>query len=135
MDNAIPIRELIQREPWRAGQVWEIGALDPTWLGIDLPTCDGEIEWEKETNWWKCAKCGYCGFWTNTKHHPVQHPYQTFSRYVVLFLIARKAQGYTRAQAFQQMAHAFAAVAKLMISMPAEELVRFVERLRDELTE
>ena len=133
MDNAIPIRELVQREPWRAGQVWEIGALDPTWLGVTPPSCDGEIEWEKGSTWWTCTKCGYCGFWANTQHRAVPDPYHTFARYAVLFLMSRKAQGFTKKQSFQQLAHAFAAVAKLMIGMSANELVRFVERLRGEL--
>jgi hypothetical protein len=131
MDSA-SIEQLVQKEPWRTGQVWTTDALDPAWAG-EQPLCKGEIQWSDNGKWWWCTSCGYCGFWSNTSHHTVKHPYETLLLYGALFIRKRAAQGMSAAQAILQLTHAFSAVAKLMINTAPEDAVRIVERLREDV--
>jgi hypothetical protein len=131
MDSA-DVKELVQREPWRTGQVWTTDALDPAWNG-EPPLCEGEVQWSDNGKWWWCAKCGYCGFWSNTSHHAAKHPYETLVLYGALFIKKRASQGMSAAHAMLQLAHAFSAVAKMMISTAPEDVVRVVERLREDM--
>lgn len=131
MDSA-GIKKLVQREPWRAGQVWTTDSLDPAWEGEPV-LCDGEVAWSDNGQWWWCTKCGYCGFWSNTSHQAAKHPYETLIRYASIFVKKRKKQGMTAQQAVYQLAHAFGALAKLMVNTAPEDVVRLVEKLREDL--
>jgi hypothetical protein len=131
MDDA-EIKELVRREPWRAGQGWQVNALDPTWLGPYNDTlCNGRIEWSGST-WW-CAKCGYCGFLGNTRHPPVRHPHDTLLHNVALFLEKRHKQGRPLQESALQLAHAFGAVTRLLLDAPPNDLVRLVDELKEML--
>ena len=132
MGNATYVEQLVQKEPWRAGQGWLVNALDPTWLGVqDDIECDGTVEWEKGSKWWYCTKCGYCGFWARTQHKAVRHPYNTLLRNIRFFLKKREEQGYTPQQAILQLAHAAGAVTKLLMEHPPDKLSTLIEKIRE----
>jgi hypothetical protein len=132
MDSAISIQDLVQREPWRAGQLWLLSALDPTWSDAQPVQCDGQVEWDQNGRWWYCTSCGYCSFWSNTRHYKAKHPYDIMVRNVILFLKKRLSQGLTTEQAFLQLAHAIGAVAGALLNYQPDDLLKFIERLRKE---
>jgi hypothetical protein len=130
MDNAYGVKDLVQREPWRAGQ-GHVTALDPTWPGYEPPICKGNIIWEKGSKWWWCEKCGHCSFWSTTTHQPARHPLSTFMRNVVFFFQKKAEQGLSGEQALQQLLHAAGMVVKVMAEQPPEGLANFIEKIRE----
>lgn len=131
MYNAFGVKELVQREPWRAGQGRPKNALDPTWAGVPKIPCDGPIEWEAEGRWWWCRKCGHCSCWSTVLHEPAEHPVIIFRRGMELFLQQREKQGLNADQAMLQALHAIGMLLKALAMRPPDSLVGFVDRLED----
>ncbi len=91
MSKTMTLQELAQLEPWRLGKGQPRNALDPTWTPSVLNNpCDGEIDWEGDTEWWVCSKCGYVGSAHYTRHQPIQTP-EFYFLHSVLFYLNRRA--------------------------------------------
>ena len=92
MSEPASLQELAQLEPWRLGKGQPRNALDPTWRPSVLNNlCNGEIDWEGDTDWWVCTKCGYVGSAYWTRHRPIQTP-GFYLLHSVLFFFRKRAQ-------------------------------------------
>jgi hypothetical protein len=67
------IRELLKREPWRAGQ------------GVGDHLCDHQIEWDGGSHW-TCTTCGRVSCSVILDHKPVQRPVSMLENFLKEFV-------------------------------------------------
>lgn len=130
MTHAQGVKDLVQREPWRAGQGRPRNALDPAWTGY-FNICAGDIEWEQKTvggvRWWWCTQCGYCSFWSNVMHYQVEHPESSYERNLRFFYERRMAQGLDLDTAKAQACHVASMALYNAAKLPPEQLGQYID--------
>ena len=128
MGNAFGVKELLKREPWRAGQGQPRSAIDPLWEGHRPQPCDGEAEFEKDSKWWWCKKCGHCSCWPITRHYRVEHPSDYHRRSLAYFTRVRARQGMSPAQIKEQVLHITGVALRVAATQTPDELGRYIDR-------
>jgi hypothetical protein len=128
VEVSMSVFELVQKEPWRTGQGQPRSILDPLWRAEEL--CDGTIEWEGNTPWWWCTKCGFCGMHTFTEHRPIEEPTTFFLKGVADFMHRAAARGLDPMTAIGQALYVAGMALRYAAANGAVDLKSFVERLR-----
>lgn len=136
MSDTLSLRDLAQLEPWRLGKGQPRNALDPTWTPNVLNNfCDGEINWEGDTDWWVCTRCGYVGSAHYTRHRPVQTP-AFYLLHSMLFYLKKRAQRPPKAppelvgaEVFKQMLFVTGVALRYAATLRPEDLGKYVDRL------
>lgn len=136
MSNHLSLQVLAQLQPWRRGKGQPRNALDPTWVPsvLDNP-CEGEIEWEGDTSWWVCKRCGYVGSACFTHHKTVVSPGLYFLHSVLFFLKRRAerpppvAPPQVLTEVVRQMLFIAGAALRYAAVQRSEELGEYVDRL------
>jgi hypothetical protein len=130
MGIAADVKDLVKKEPWRAGQGIARNALDPLWSGVDHPMCTAtidDIEWEAKSTWWWCRKCGHGSSAHMQQHRVAQWPQQLYNRAKEHFITKRMKQGLTREQADGQVLHLQAMILKAASELQPSEVQDYVE--------
>ena len=127
-DPSLP--RLAEQEPWRLGKGLPRNALDPTWTPSPLDQlCDGEIDWEAETGWWVCKKCGYVGSAYYTAHKPILHPLTFFLQSLSFYVEKQRARA-RNTDALINIALCVAGTAlRYAATLPPERLGEYIDGL------
>lgn len=115
-------------EPWRTGQ-GRVNALDPTWQGLTPPPCDGEIDWEDETGWWICEKCGHVSRLTTTEHTPIIRTWSFLLESLGFFFARRAEQGCSLNTALNQLMFITGSASRYAATTQPEQVGKYVESL------
>ena len=130
MGIARNVRDLVGKEPWRAGQGLPRNALDSLWREdhpICLATVD-DLEWEENSHWWWCRKCGHCSNAHVIKHRVAEHPDVLHKRALAHFIAKRIEQGMTAEVATQQALHLQACVLKAAADISPESVGSYINK-------
>ncbi len=136
MSSTLSLQELAQLQPWRLGKGQPLNALDPTWTPSVLNNlCDGEIDWEGDTDWWVCTKCGYVGSSYYPKHRPIQTPV-FFLIHSILFFLKKRAHDPPKVapelvtgEVLKQMLFIAGVALRYAATQRPEDLGKYVDRL------
>lgn len=122
--------QLAEQEPWRLGKGLPRNALDPTWTpGPFDQLCDGEIDWEGETGWWVCKKCGYVGSAYYQQHKPILHPLTFFLQSLAFYVEKQKSKARS-ADLLINVALCVAGTAlRYAATLPPAQLGEYIDRL------
>lgn len=131
MQNTI-FAVLANREPWRQRIGFPNTVDDPLFIPQDHIECDGEIEYEGRTKYWRCTKCGYIGWATLTKHYPSMNP-RTFYKWCRNYFTATRNEDsdMTEDEVLDQMFFVMAVALKQASKRRPEEMREFVARLAE----
>ena len=130
MDSAQNVEFLVQTEPWRAGQGRPRNMLDPIWASDTLVRCEStvdQMQWEAESGWWWCRKCGHCSNLHYMVHYVVESPKAYHELSLQQFFARRETQGFPYTDAHDQALHIAGVALRVAASKRPEEFAKLVD--------
>jgi len=130
MGSAANVRYLVQTEPWRAGQGRPSSMVSPMWAKDTMVVCSAsvdELEWESNTDWWWCLRCGHCSNMHNNMHYVVESPESYHKLSLEQFYKRRTTQEYPKREAHEQALHIAAIAIRVAASKRPEEFAKLVD--------
>lgn len=130
MGNAANVQFIVQTEPWRSGQGMPRNSVDPIWAHDTITECSAtheDIEWEPETGWWWCRKCGKCSNAHFLEHIVVESPKRYYDLSLEQFMRRRSTQGFPSAEAEDQALHIMGVALRVAASKRPEAFARLVD--------
>jgi len=130
MGNAENVQFVVQTEPWRSGQGRPRNAIDPLWANDTLIQCDAtidDLEWEPQTSWWWCRKCGGCSNLHYVEHRVVETPKHYYDLSFSQFMKRRSTQGFPSAEAEEQAFHIMGVALRVAASKQPEAFAGLVD--------
>ncbi len=132
MGNAIDVQYVAQTEPWRTGLGRPRNLLDPIWADDTIETCHAtpdDVEWEPETSWWWCRRCGHCSSAHFLQHRVVESPVEYHELSLNLFFARRAEQKLPADVAQAQALYAAGAVLRVAASKRPEEFEALLQTI------
>ena len=127
--QAIDVKITLQQEPWRGLQGQPRNCLDPMWAGAERPECKAtvdDINWEGETGFWWCRKCGYCSNGQRLGHCIPQNPVDYLRDSKALFTEQRRKQGLSDDEIQLQMDHITGVVLREAAARTPQEFALYI---------